>query len=520
MKKLIVGFLAFLIIFTMIMLLLAWRNMRDRNPGYSLDLHLQHGTSETVTMQIGLAKSTITPDLPDTWVDADSNATYAPDKGDRFIDGNANKKFDAIWLAGFHNNRPARAVHDDLWARAIVFDDGKYCVALASIDAIGFYHDYVIDVRNRVATKPWKIDHVIVTATHNHETPDLMGLWGPSFFKSGVNAEYLQYVETRIVQAIGDAYAQRQPAQILAARIDSTASDLVRDSRPPRILDDAIHLVQFRSAAKDSLLGMLINWGDHPETLADDNLDITADFCYYWLQGIEKGIIYDDQVKRPGVGGLAVFANGCVGGLMTTLSVDVHDPWLNTHFKKATFAKARAQGYRLADLVLDKMQNGPWEKVENPQIGLAAQTFFLPVANNLFRLGGALGILDRGFVGLNKLRSEVNVLTLGDVVSMLMLPGEIYPEIVNGGVESPAGADFAGPIIETPPLRQLMPGKFKLVIGLANDEVGYVLPKTQWDEKKPYTYGSKKGHYGEINSCGPEVGPAVYQTAKHLLTKI
>lgn len=520
MKKCILIFLTVLAIGLLLALALAWRNMRDRHPDYALDVRLYHETNDPVALQVGLSRCTITPDLPDTWIDADSNALYEPDQGDRFIDGNGNKKFDAIWLAGFDNNRPARSVHDDLWARAILLDDGKYCVALVAIDAIGFYHDDVIDVRTAIAAQSWKIDHVIICSTHNHETPDLMGLWGPSSYQSGINADYLRYVKNRIVQAIGDAYVQRRPAHILAARIDATAPDLVRDSRLPRVLDDAIHLLKFRTTANDSLLGMLMNWGDHPETLAGDNLDITADFCHYWLQGIETGIICRDQVIRAGVGGIAVFVNGCIGGLMTTLGCEVYDPWLNAHFKKASFNKARSQGYRLADLVLDKIQNGPWEKIDNPQINLVAKTVLLPVSNRLFKLGAALRVLDRGFIGWNKIRSEVNALTLGQTVAMLFLPGEIYPEIVNGGIEMPAGSDLAGPVVETPPLRQLMPGTYKFVIGLANDEVGYVIPKTQWDEIKPYTYDAKKALYGEINSCGPEVGPTLYHTAKQIMERI
>jgi len=284
-------------------------------------------------------------------------------------------------------------------------------------------------------------------------------------------------------------------------------------------MDDAIHLLQFRSQTKDSLLGVLLNWGNHPETLSDDNLDITADFPFYWLQGIEQGIVYDGKVQRPGLGTMAVFANGCVGGLMTSLGCEVHDHRLNQTFKKASFDKARSQGYRLADLVLNQFETGTWETVANPNLGVQVETITLKVDNLLFNLAGALRVLDRGFSGFNKLRSEVSLVTIGEAVSLLMLPGEIYPEIVNGGAEAPEGGDFGAPVIESPGLRQLMPGRFKLVIGLANDEIGYVLPRSQWDTEKPYTYGARKAPYGEINSLGPDTGPQLYRTAKSLIEK-
>ena len=64
---------------------------RDRNPDYTFDLDLPTDSlpAETV-IQVGLAKTTITPTIHDTWVDTDSNAQYEPEKGDTFIDGNGN----------------------------------------------------------------------------------------------------------------------------------------------------------------------------------------------------------------------------------------------------------------------------------------------------------------------------------------------------------------------------------------------------------------------------------------------
>ncbi len=58
---------------------------------------------------------------------------------------------------------------------------------------------------------------------------------------------------------------------------------------------------------------------------------------------------------------------------------------------------------------------------------------------------------------------------------------EIYPEIVNGGIESAPSGDFPVESVEVPPLRELMPGRIKFIFGLANDEIGYLIPKSEWD---------------------------------------
>jgi len=38
-------------------------------------------------------------------------------------------------------------VHDDLWARTMVLDDGNTRLAVVAVDVIGMFHPMVIDIR-------------------------------------------------------------------------------------------------------------------------------------------------------------------------------------------------------------------------------------------------------------------------------------------------------------------------------------------------------------------------------------
>ena len=105
-----------------------------------------------------------------------------------------------VWLAGFANGRQATAVHDDLWAIASVVDDGSHRLGIVALDAIGLFHDDVVSVRRLVATRT-RLDYLIVASTHNHSTPDLMGLWGPRVGVTGVDAAYL----ARVIDGAADA---------------------------------------------------------------------------------------------------------------------------------------------------------------------------------------------------------------------------------------------------------------------------------------------------------------------------
>jgi hypothetical protein len=62
-----------------------------------------------------------------------------------------------------------------------------------------------------------------------------------------------------------------------------------------------------------------------------------------------------------------------------------------------------------------------------------------------------------------------------------------------------------------------MSGQFRFFNGMSNDMIGYIVPKSQWDEKAPFTYGRESRPYGEINSLGPETAPVLHKLVLELL---
>ncbi|MBL8941032.1 MAG: hypothetical protein JNM69_41195, partial [Archangium sp.] len=96
-------------------------------------------------------------------------------------DGTENDgKFQGMWLAGFGNTTPAVDVHDDVWARAVVVQNGDISIALVSIDAVGLFRDDVERIRAAVTKRNQGVpDYVLVSSTHTHESVDTMGQWGP-----------------------------------------------------------------------------------------------------------------------------------------------------------------------------------------------------------------------------------------------------------------------------------------------------------------------------------------------------
>jgi hypothetical protein len=495
----------------------AWQ-VRDRHPGYVLDLDVAPG--EPAPLEAGFAALPITPEVHDTWRDRDGDARRGPD--DPWEDGNGNGAFDPVWLAGFHEARPAAGLHDPLWARALVIGDGRTRIALVVLDVIGFLHDPVIDVRERIPA--WAgVDYAIVASTHTHEGPDLMGLWGPGPGRSGVDAAYLARVVETAARAVSEAAASSRPAVLRFARVPDAARALVEDSRRPIVLDPGVRILHARDAATGGTLGTLVAWANHPETTWSDNLLVSSDFPHFLREAVEAEL-----------GGVAVYANGAIGGLMTTRpGFPIPDPDTGEPLTEPSFEKARAQGRALARLVLDALAGeaadgagphadpdgeavGPVE-VREAAVGLRARTLELPVDNRLFVAAAALGVVPRGFSRWAAVRTEVAAFTVGPA-SFVTVPGEIYPEIVNGGIESPPGADHPGPPVEVPPVRERMPGRFRFVLGQANDALGYVIPRTEWDAEPPWLYEPDDETYGEIVSLGPDTAPRLHAALLELLS--
>jgi hypothetical protein len=318
-----------------------------------------------------------------------------------------------------------------------------------------------------------------------------------------------------------------QDARLTLARDDHPLLALLQgDSRPPYVKDPYLFVMRLTSLAGDRPIATLVNWSDHPETLGGHNTLITADFPYWLCQYVEN---HD--------GGTAVYFQGSIGGLLSTLGDEValQDPETGKVAKDGTWRKAELFGDTVGELATRALKNG--EEVAVDSILIRKAVIFAPLENDRFRAAGALDIykgrkplytdgkVDRSTAekllpGVGKLpcatghdlETEVDYIQLlgqGQVrAEIATVPGEIYPELVNGGITRYPGADFPDAPFE-PSLRAHLHSRYQFIFGLANDELGYIIPKAEWDNQPPWLLNRKDRWYGEVNSAGEEVAGAV-----------
>ncbi|SHJ29511.1 hypothetical protein [Pseudozobellia thermophila] len=492
-------------------------NWRDRHPNYRIDLTIKNPMPGP--LRAGFAKRPITPTIIDTWNDANGDNKYNEDDGDTYNDNNNNGKFDAFWIAGMSNAKPAQGVHDDVWSRVMVLDDGKSRIAMVSLDAIGFLHGDVVDIRKRIP-KELGIDYTLIASTHTHESNDLIGIWGKNPLNSGVDPKMMEYVKTQTVAAISDAVKNMRPAKLVFAEdLSEKDSVLIKDTRKPIVKATGIHLMQVLDADTDETLGTLINWANHPETLWSQNLLISSDFPHYVREAIEKGIYSQNELKEKGLGGVALYFSGAIGGLMAPHpSISIKDPYTGEPYATPSFEKAKALGNQLALYSLEALRKRG-DTLTNSSIALRAKTIMPPLDNITFKIASGIGLIKMGMPEYFKTRTEVGAIRVGPAL-FLSIPGEIYPEIIYGGVEAPEGREYDIPPVETPPVQEFIKDKYKFYLGLSNDEIGYIIPKSEWDTKEPYLYLDERDTYGEENSLGPETGPIIYNALLEVINDL
>ena len=433
---------------------------------------------------------------------------------------------ETVYMAGFGHNRVAAGVHDDLYARCLALSTPGQVVVLCSVDLIGLFYDDVAKIRALFSRSASPGPFLIVASTHVHEGPDTLGLWGPSATQSGVSRSYLDWVCGRVAETAVRALNSLEPAYLELARDDHPLlAQLQSVDRPPYVHDPFLFVMRVVAASNRATIATVVNWSDHPETLDRGNLQITSDYAHWVRTYLETKF-----------GGLAIFFNGSIGKV-SSLGADVaiQDPETGKTAEDGTWRKAELLGTtvgRLAERVLLHPT-----RADPDSITLRTAVVFVPLANERFRVAEALDLLlgrkplysngrldqsvlqrDVPEIGTlnvptgHELQAEVDYLQFRKASQVLAefvtVPGEIYPELVNGGITRYAGADYPDAPFE-PTLRAHFKSQYQFILGLGNDELGYLIPKAEWDSQPPWLQNRPHSWYGEINSVGPDAAGVV-----------
>lgn len=335
-----------------------------------------------------------------------------------------------VMLAGYGYNRRCTGVHDPLYAKAVVFDDGATPVALVVLDAYGLQHTTVQEIRaaavQKIADFALPPERIIVQSTHTHAAPDTIGLWGPDPKTSGVDPEYMAKLVATAADQIARAVANRTPAFLLYSRGERRGWTINKSQ--PSQLDTSVDVLQCVTADGESLV-TLTHFACAPAILDSKNTLVSADYIGAFYRSMEATL-----------GGDHLFTQGAIGG------------WVQPVDGSRTFPRARDFGVDLASTVVGALASA--KPIRETGIQFNHATFTVPVENEHFTEMSEAGIMLRPYAGA--VETEVAWFAIGPVQFA-----------THPGLTTPSLASETEQFMDTGP---------KFVLGLGLDALGFILP--------------------------------------------
>lgn len=392
-----------------------------------------------------------------------------------------------LYIAGYHNGWEITGVLDLQQVRALWLDDGETAMLLIAVDCIGLSSGTVEKIRSKLSDfcRQTDCDYINVVTTHTHAGVDTLGLWGPVGM-DGKNEGFMSILIDGVVSAAKAAYADRCIGMLSYAV--SKTENLQEDSRKPETYDSSMYQIRFVPNDPNQNGIRLISFAAHAEALRGDNTMVSRDY---------PGVVCD--IVKAQTGEEAIFLPGAIGGLILTPKF-CGEPF-------DAVKNLRSTGFAIAECVLNARN---WRPLE-ANMAISRVEFETPLENTLFLYYKFLGILDndvrQNLLGTYYLQSELSVIQL-DGFAMVLLPGEIFPELVTG-----TGSDAdPEPIVDI--MSRYGIDHF-MIAGLANDEIGYIVPPSDYalDPHAPFFREAEGDHYEETNSVG-------YRCAEDIVTAL
>ena len=224
-----------------------------------------------------------------------------------------------VWLAGYGKKRAPDGKIHDLWVKVLALraSDGKR-VVMATTDHMGMsktiYESLFAKLERRFSLDR---SEFMLTFSHNHCGPalkdDLVDYYPTDEEQRRLIAEYSDWMEDQVVEAVGEALDNLQPAQLLKGegkctfavnRRENTEADVLKmraEGTPLRGVVDHYVPVLAVKGEHGKLLGVLFGYACHPTTLSFNT----------WCGDYPGFAQVNLEANHPGTA--AMFFNACGG---------------------------------------------------------------------------------------------------------------------------------------------------------------------------------------------------------------
>lgn len=369
------------------------------------------------------------------------------------------------FIAGDKQNRRFTGVLDSLYVKAAVFHDGNESFALVTIDCIGLLYQDLLKIREIVGTMdlgiPFSPENIVISSTHTHSGPDVVGLWGEDYTQSGVDPDYMDFLVKTTAEQIQIAASKLEIANAKYG-ITEYGHNWVANICEEEI-DRSVTVLQFLNDKGQNLLS-LTNFACHPTYLDAVYNEVSADYVAGFYQEMEKQM-----------SGEHLFLQGAIGG------------WIQPIDKGIPYAEVLQKGSGLANAAITALKEG--KNLQSASLSFRSKKIDLPVENEAWQQLAAAGIIQRAISDV--VETEVVWFSIGEA-NFATHPGETAPIF---GLQTKA----------------MMPEGPKFVLGLGQDALGYIV-KSEYFEDQTLPHAP----YLTRMSLGKSTGQQIMKTLEDL----
>ncbi|MCD8535280.1 MAG: hypothetical protein LR011_11050 [Verrucomicrobia bacterium] len=347
---------------------------------------------------------------------------------------------------GIGPSNPAWQKKGELTVRALVLKNESTSVVFVTGDFLGF--PAVLGNKVRAMVQGIPPENILISASHTHSAPDMYGFPdGAGGF--AIDLRYAEIVMKKMAIAIEKAQKSSRPARLKVSH-QPIAERIAFNYYAPDLYDRRCSVLQ--TIDSEGLpIATLVNYAIHPEVLGPRSGYVSADLIWPMTEYIESR-----------AGGLALFVNGALGGMVTA---DVRDPASDKPIQ--TWDECTRIGELLASESLRILLDAPI--LHNPTIQCFHKDVTFPVESEGMQQIMKYSPLQYAPDGdTSQVTTRLNYIHLGPA-RILTIPGEALPNI-----------GFY--------LKRKMPTAFPFLFGLTNDAFGYILSETDFLSFDRYSY--------------------------------
>lgn len=191
-----------------------------------------------------------------------------------------------IPMSGYGGRKdPFKGVHDDIYARIVVFSDGTNKAALISTELIGISNVFWLDVTEAIEKKTGiKKEFIFLSAVHNHNGPSI------NVYNDGNTPDVMAYTEElkdKLVNTAATALKNMVPVNIgvgkgeckmnINRRAQNGKGQISLGRNPYGPCDQEVGVIRIDDKAGKPL-SIIINWPCHAVVLGPKNYMITGDW--------------------------------------------------------------------------------------------------------------------------------------------------------------------------------------------------------------------------------------------------